>query len=88
LIDEDEAAAEYEGTNAYAVAALAVGLAWFAGVGSVLAIVMGWLAHREIEAAEHRQRGWALATAGQVLGWVGLVGAVWLVAYLLLHGRG
>ena len=57
------------------------------GIGSVLALVYGYRARREIKNSEPLQRGAGLATAGIVLGWVGMAlllvmiaGALTLVA--------
>lgn len=53
-------------------------------VGSILAVVFGWHARREIERSAGRRRGWGLATAGMALGTLatmlwGLAGSYWLV---------
>jgi hypothetical protein len=53
-------------------------------VGSIMAVVFGWYARREIERSAGRLRGWGLATAGIALGTVvtmlwGLAGSYWLV---------
>jgi hypothetical protein len=53
-------------------------------VGSILAVVFGWYARREIERSAGRRRGWGLATAGMALGtivtlWWGLAGSYWLI---------
>jgi len=53
-----------------AVASLAFGITWFWWVGSVLALVFGYLARRQI--AERGESGAGLATAGIVLGWIGV----------------
>jgi Domain of unknown function (DUF4190) len=41
-------------------------------VTAILAIVFGYRARREIDESEGRQTGRGLATAGIVLGWVGI----------------
>jgi hypothetical protein len=53
-----------------AVASLALGITWFWWIGSVLALIFGYLARRQI--AERGESGAGLATAGIVLGWIGL----------------
>ena len=74
-------------TNGSAVISLVLGALWLLGIGSVLALVYGYRARREIKNSEPRQRGAGLATAGIVLGWVGMAlllvmiaGALTLVA--------
>ena len=53
-----------------AVASLALGVTWLWWIGSVLALVFGYLARRQI--AERGESGAGLATAGIVFGWIGL----------------
>jgi hypothetical protein len=57
-------------TNGMAVASLALGITWLWWIGSVLALVFGYLARRQI--AERGESGAGLATAGIVLGWIGV----------------
>lgn len=61
------------GTNMLAVASLVLGILWIAGLGSILAVVLGFVAMRQIEKSEGAQEGMALATAGVVLGLVGVI---------------
>ena len=68
-------------TNGKATAALVLGILWLCGIGSVLALVFGYQAKNEIEASGEVQGGKGMATAGIVLGWVG-VGLV--ILYLVL----
>lgn len=49
-----------------------LGLTLFPIVGSIVAIVAGYAARSEIEAAEGALAGDGLATAGIVLGWIGI----------------
>lgn len=49
-----------------------VGLLWFAWIGSVLALVLGYAAKREIDASGGRVTGRGIAIAGIVLGWIGV----------------
>ena len=58
--------------NNWAVASLVLGLLWLCWVGSALAIVFGILGRREIVRSRGAERGLGLATAGIVLGCVGL----------------
>ena len=59
-------------TNRAAVISLVLGALWLFGIGSVLALVFGYRARREIKSSVPPQGGAGLATAGIVLGWVGV----------------
>jgi hypothetical protein len=74
-------------TNNAAVVSIVLGALWLMGIGSVLALVFGYRARRQIKSSDPRQTGAGLATAGIVLGWVGIAlllvlaaGALGLVA--------
>jgi hypothetical protein len=59
-------------TNVLAIASLTLGLLWLVWVGSLGAVVLGHMAKRQITSSEGRQTGAGLATAGLVLGYIGL----------------
>jgi hypothetical protein len=59
-------------TNSSAVVSLILGALWLVGIGSVLALIFGYRARREIKSSQPKQAGAGLATAGIVLGWVGI----------------
>jgi hypothetical protein len=59
-----------------AIASFVCGLLWLWGIGAILGIVFGHIAKSQIRASGERDGGRGLATAGQVLGWLGIVGAV------------
>ena len=65
--------------NGLAVASMVLGVVWIYWLGSVLAIVLGHVALRQIRI--RRQDGAGLAIGGIVLGWLGL--GVLVVALLL-----
>ena len=67
--------------NGFAIASLVLGILWMWWIGSVLALIFGYRAKREIRAAGGTQTGAGLATAGIVLGWIG-IGAALLFAAL------
>ncbi len=67
-------------TNGLAVASLVLGILWLYWIGSVLALVFGYLAKNQIR--ERGEAGGGLATAGIVLGWVG----VGVLALVMLFG--
>lgn len=68
-------------TNPYAVASLVCGLLWACWIGSLLAVVFGHLARRQIRATS--ERGRVPAMAGLVLGYAGLL----YLAFVLLQGN-
>ncbi len=63
-------------TSGLAVAALVLSIVWLGGIGSVLAVVFGILAVSQIGKSHGLKRGRGLATAGIVIGSLGLVGTV------------
>ena len=67
-------------TNGFAIASIVCAVAWFMWFGSVLGVVFGHVALRQIRAGGGAQRGRGLAIAGLVLGYLGL--AVFAVAIL------
>jgi hypothetical protein len=74
------------GTNGLAIASLVVGIVWLWGIGSVLALVFGYAARKQIRATGGLQGGNGMATAGIVLGWVGVVGAILAVIAIIAVG--
>lgn len=68
-------------TNGMAIASLVLGILWIGGLGSVLAVIFGYLGKNQINASGGTESGRGLAIAGIVLGIVGIVGAI---AWLLL----
>lgn len=75
----DTAARPHVRTNGLAVASLVLGILWLFWLGSLLAVVFGHVAKRQIERSGGAERGEGLAVAGLVLGWVGLGAFVILV---------
>ncbi|MFP5332059.1 MAG: DUF4190 domain-containing protein [Acidimicrobiia bacterium] len=55
-----------------AIASLVLGIVWLYWVGSILALIFGYNAKKQIEASNGEQSGRGLAIAGIVLGWVGV----------------
>lgn len=66
-------------TNGMAIASMVLGILWLYWIGSVLALVFGYIAKRQIQ--ERGEAGGGMATAGIVLGWVG-VGFLLLFVFL------
>lgn len=72
-----------QSTNGLAVASMVLGIMWFYGVGAVLALVFGYRARRQIDRSQGAESGRGMATAGIVLGWVGVAGAVLVTALVI-----
>jgi hypothetical protein len=73
-------------TSGYAIASLVLALVGGCGIGSVLAIVFGTRAKREIRLSGGQLTGEGMATAGIIVGWVGLAGIV--IYFIALAGFG
>lgn len=67
-------------TNGMAIASLILGILWLYWVGSILALVFGYIAQQQIR--QRGESGGGLATAGIVLGWIG-VGTLILMLFFL-----
>jgi hypothetical protein len=76
-------------TNGFAIASLVLGiLGWVpCGIGSVLAIVFGFIARSQIRASGGRQGGDGLAIAGLILGFLGVAGTILLFVFGALSGN-
>jgi hypothetical protein len=66
-----------------AVASMVLGILWIYWIGSVLALVFGYIARSQIR--QSGEGGSGLAVAGIVLGWVGL--GILLIPLLVLAAR-
>jgi hypothetical protein len=64
-----------------AVASLVLGIVWVMWIGSILALVFGYVAKAQIDRSGGRQTGRGIAVAGIVLGWVGVA---FLLAMIVL----
>lgn len=75
-------------TNGYAIASLVLSLLGLCGIGSILAIVFGNMAKKEI--AARGEGGLGLAKAGVIIGWIGLgiVGLYFLVFLIAAASSG
>jgi hypothetical protein len=63
----------YQTTNGLAVASLIAGFFWLAWFGSIVAVVFGHIALRQIKESGGRETGSGYAIAGLVLGYMGVV---------------
>lgn len=75
------------GNNGQAVASLVLGILWIWGVGSILAIVLGYGAKAQIDHSGGTQSGRGLAIAGIVLGWIGVAGTILLLLLFVAATR-
>jgi hypothetical protein len=63
-----------------AIGSLICGLFWMYGLGSVAALILGYLALREIRRNPLQIEGKGMAIAGLVLGWLGVAGLALIIA--------
>lgn len=72
------------GTNGFAIASMVLGIVWIYWIGSVLAIVFGFIAYSQIK--ERNQAGKGMATAGLILGFIGIGTLVLVILVVALAG--
>jgi hypothetical protein len=71
-------------TNGLAVASMVLGIVWIYWIGSILALIFGYVARGQIDRSEGRQAGRGMAIAGIVLGWVGIgMMALGIIAFIV-----
>ena len=59
-------------TNGFSVASLVLGILWIFWLGSILALVFGYVGKQQIDRSAGLQSGRGMAVAGIVLGWIGV----------------
>ena len=64
--------AQATSTNGLAIASMVLGILWLWWIGSILALVFGYVAKGQIARSAGRQTGRGMAIAGIVLGWIGI----------------
>ena len=71
-----------------AVASLVSSIIFLGGLGSLVAIILGWIAQDRIYASGRQLGGEKLADLGVILGWLGLVlgAALWFLLGLDILG--
>jgi Domain of unknown function (DUF4190) len=74
-------------TSGLAIASLILGVIWLFGIGSILAIFLGFGAMRAIRDSHGAQGGRAIALAGVAVGVVGLASSAVLIAFLVASGH-
>jgi len=72
------------GTNGFAIASLVLGIVWIYWIGSVLGIIFGFVAYSQIK--ERNQAGRGMATAGLILGFIGVAIFVLAIIAIALGG--
>ena len=70
----------YQTTNGLAVASLVAGFLWLGWFGSIVAVIFGHIALRQIKQSGGRETGTGLAIAGLVLGYMGVATLLFVVA--------
>ena len=75
-------------TNGMAVASLVLGIIWIGGIGSVLAVIFGFMSRKKIRQSNGQEQGAGLALAGIILGFIGIVGAIGVALLLFAIGTG
>lgn len=75
-------------TNGMAIASLVLGILWLYWIGSILALVFGYVAKRQIDDSRGLQGGRGMAVAGIVLGWIGIgiLATFFLIGFLAALG--
>jgi hypothetical protein len=63
-----------------------LGILWLWFIGSILALVFGYISKGQIDRSHGAQSGRGLAVAGIVLGWVGITFVVAAIAAITLLG--
>jgi hypothetical protein len=71
-------------TSGMAIASLVLGILWIYWIGSILALIFGYVAKGEIRRSTQKIEGNGLATAGIVLGWVGVGTLVLVIVFVFI----
>ena len=74
------------GTNGLAIASMVLGILWIYWVGSILALIFGYIARGQIR--QRGQGGDGMAIAGIVLGWIGVGTLVLLIVFAVSASQG
>jgi hypothetical protein len=67
------------GTNGFSIASLVLGIVWIYWIGSILALVFGYIAKSQIDRSGGAQGGRGMAIAGIVLGWIGIASLILVI---------
>ena len=72
-------------TNGFSIAAMVLGILWVYWIGSILALVFGYIALGQIKRRGGGGKG--MAIAGVVLGWVGIAALILVIVLLFAIGH-
>lgn len=76
-------------TSGMAIASIVMAALWMGGIGSLIGVVLGILAQKEIKTSNGRLTGRGLAFGGILLGSLGIIGAaVMMIASVAAHMAG
>jgi Domain of unknown function (DUF4190) len=70
--------------NGLAIASMVLGIIWVYWIGSILALVFGYIAKKQIDESNGTQNGRGMAIAGIVLGWVGIGTLVLIIVIAMI----
>ena len=73
-----------QATNGFAIASMVLGILWIYWIGSILAIIFGFIAMSQIK--ERNQAGKGMATAGLILGFIGLGTLILVIIFAVAVG--
>ena len=71
-------------TNGFSIASLVLGIIWIYWIGSILALVFGYVAKSQIDRSGGLQSGRGMAIAGIVLGWIGVATLILVIALVII----
>jgi hypothetical protein len=71
-----------------AIASLVLSIVWIAGIGSIVAIILGFISQRKTKRSTGAKGGADLAIAGIIIGVVGLIFSIVFWAAVLAGGSG
>jgi hypothetical protein len=63
---------QVQSSNGMAIASMILGILWLYWIGSILALIFGYIGKNQIDQSQGRQGGRGMAVAGIVLGWIGI----------------
>jgi hypothetical protein len=64
---------------------MVLGICWVWWIGSILALVFGYIAKSQIDHSQGRQGGRGMAVAGIVLGWIGVGTLILVIVVAAIH---
>ena len=70
--------------NGLAIASMVLGIVWVWWIGSILALIFGFIALRQVKRSNGWQRGKGMAIAGVILGAVGIAALIAFIVFLVV----